>query len=117
MKNKTKQSHLKAATCSAPVRRIKPKAENDEQGNVGMAKKLKPNTVEPAEYSLGPMGLVWDCQNWSCAYDSFFTILCYVWTTNPHKWNKILKDLNPTAESFANLYQMVYNKTYTGEHA
>ena len=89
IKHKEKQSHLKVATGSAPVRGIKQKAENDEQGNVGTAKKLKPDNSEAAEYSLiGPMSPVWDHQNWSCAYDSFVTILYYVWTTNPHKWNK-----------------------------
>ena len=37
--------------------------------------------------------------------------------TNPHKWKKFLKDLNPTAALFTNSYQNVYNKMYTEEHA
>ena len=70
--HKEKQSHLKVATGSAPVRGIKWKAEYDEQSNVGTAKKLKPDNAEAAVYSLiGLMGLVWDHQNWSCAYDFF----------------------------------------------
>ena len=47
----------------------------------------------------------------------FFTILYYIWTTNPHKWNRIFKDLNPTATLFANSYQKVYNETYPVEYA
>ena len=116
--HKEKQSHLKVATGSSPVRVIKQKVENDEQDNACTAKKLKQDNAEAAVYSLiGPIGLVWDHQNWSCTYDSFFTIVYYVWTTNPHKWNKILKDLNPTAALFVNSYQKGYNKIYTGEHA
>ena len=69
---------------------------------------LKPQNIHWAQ---------WDHLNWSCAYDSFFTILYYVWMTNPHKWKKFLKDLNPTAALFTNSYQNVYNKMYTEEHA
>ena len=112
-----KEIHLQTALGSVPARGIKRKAEHDVQGNVGTAKKLKPDNSEAAEYLSSPLGLVWDHQNWSCAYDSCFTILYYIWTTNLHKWNRIFKDLNPTAALFANFFQKVYNETCTGEHA
>ena len=53
----------------------------------------------------------------SCAYDSFFFVLYYIWTTNPHKWNRLLRDMSPTASLFISSYQKVYNQTYTAEHA
>ena len=49
------------------------------KGNVGTAKKLKPDNAEATEYSLGPVGLVWDHLNWSCAYDPCsITLLYYI---------------------------------------
>lgn len=109
--------HLRTAIGSVPVRGIKRKADDDDCHNVGPAKKLKPNHSDLDSSSSGPMGLVWDNTNWSCAYDSLFTILYYVWTTNPHKWNRQFVELNSTAALFANSYQKVYNSTYSAEHA
>lgn len=109
--------YLRAAIGSVPVIGVKRKAEDDNDHNVGTAKKLKPNHAEGTTCSLGPVGVAWDSTNWSCAYDSLFTVLYYVWTTNPHKWNKQFTELNPAAALFANSYQKVYNNTYTVEHA
>ena len=36
-----------------------------------------------------PDGLILDANNWSCAYDAIFTILCDIWMNNPNKWSKI----------------------------
>ena len=93
IKHKEKQSYLQVATGSAPVRGIKWKAENDEQSNVGTAKKLKQDNAEAAVYSLiGLMGLVWDHQNWSCAYDYFllfYTMYGQLIHTSGTKFQKI----------------------------
>jgi hypothetical protein len=63
MKQKSEQGHLKVAMGSVPVRGIKRKIRDNEQGNIGTAKKLKPDTAEGLGYPLGPIGLVWDNQN------------------------------------------------------
>lgn len=34
----------------------------------------------------GPLGFVWDGENYSCAYDSVLTILLSIWMQNPSKW-------------------------------
>jgi hypothetical protein len=47
------------------------------------------------------MGLKWDADNWSCAYDSLFVILYNIWELKPDRWtrrfkmiqNKYLSDL------------------------
>lgn len=108
---------LQAAIGSVPVKGTKRKLEDDIDHNPGTAKKLK--LIEPSSTleTVGPLGFVWDSVNWSCAYDSVFTILYSIWTTNPHKWNKIYKQLNPEATLMANSYQKIYNKTYTAEKA
>ena len=35
-----------------------------------------------------PVGLIWDGQNYSCAYDSMFTILYSIWIQDPEVWTK-----------------------------
>lgn len=72
---------------------------------------------ELTSVTLGLVGIVWDSINWSCAYDSLFIILYYIWTNNPHKWNEVFTELNPTTALFAKSYQKVYNKTHMGEYA
>jgi hypothetical protein len=41
-----------------------------------------------------PPGVLWDGENYSCAYDSLFVILYSIWTTKPKKWKKNFKDCN-----------------------
>ena len=38
---------------------------------------------EPTCNSSVPLGLIWDHNNYSCAYDSLFTILYNIWTDSP----------------------------------
>lgn len=40
---------------------------------------------------LNDIILPWDRLNWSCAYDSVFTILSGVWNKKPSYWNKSFK--------------------------
>ena len=50
-------------------------------------------------------------------YGSLFTTLYYIWTNDPHKWNKMFTELNPTAAPFVKSYQRVYNESNLGEYA
>jgi len=43
-----------------------------------------------------PQGLIWDGQNYSCAYDSLMTILFSIWSNDTKKWNRHFKDMNRT---------------------
>jgi len=43
-----------------------------------------------------PQGLIWDGQNYSCAYDSLMTILFSIWSNDTKKWNRRFKDMNRT---------------------
>ena len=84
---------------------------------MGTSKRLKETHSELTSVTLSPVGMVWNSIHWSCAYDSLFIILYYIWTNNFHKWNKIFTELNPTTALFAKSYQKVYNKTHMGENA
>ena len=108
---------LQAAVGSVAIRGIKRKAEVNDCKNIGKAKKFKPNGADSSTTSSGPVGFVWDHVNWSCAYDSLFTIIYYIWSTNPHKWNRYLRALNPNAALLASSFQKMYNGKCMGEHA
>ncbi|KAJ7622008.1 hypothetical protein DFH06DRAFT_1143412 [Mycena polygramma] len=40
--------------------------------------------------SVGPVGLIWDSTNYSCAYDALFTSIGHIWTENPVEWTRRL---------------------------
>ena len=41
-----------------------------------------------------PPGIVWDGDNYSCAYDALFSILYNIWVSKPKKWKKFFEDSN-----------------------
>jgi hypothetical protein len=43
-----------------------------------------------------PLGLKWDQNNWSCAYDSLFVILYDIWMHNPKIWTRRFKAIGNT---------------------
>ena len=49
----------------------------------------------------GPLGFVWDGENYSCAYDSVLTILLSIWMQNPSKWKGHFKDMKRTMNVLA----------------
>jgi hypothetical protein len=53
-------------------------------------KRQKTSTIELNE----PKGFIWDAQNWSCAYDSLFTILLAIWNEDPSSWKKRFNSIN-----------------------
>ena len=53
-----------------------------------------------------PLGMIWDSQNYSCAYDSVFTILGDIWVYNPTMWTREFNLMS----SFANKLGLEYQK-------
>jgi hypothetical protein len=41
--------------------------------------------------SVCPLGLEWDSNSWSCAYDSLFVILYDIWSARQHTWTRRFK--------------------------
>ena len=41
-----------------------------------------------------PAGLIWDSQNYSCAYDSLLVILYDIWQSNHMKWSGVFRNMN-----------------------
>ena len=70
-----------------PISRfLKRKASSDI---VRKTSNKKQHVSSPKLLIHGPMGLEWDSQNYSCAYDSLLTIICNVYLENPAHWTKV----------------------------
>ncbi len=64
------------------------------------AKKTKFITSKKDNHAISnhiqnPIGLIWDDQNYSCAYDAFITILYHIWNTSQDKWSNCFHAINP----------------------
>src|ERR1700692_1849096 len=44
--------------------------------------------------SSSPSGLIWDSNNYSCAYDSLFTVLYEIWSNDTKVWARRFKEIN-----------------------
>lgn len=63
-----------------------------------------------------PLGLEWDNQNWSCAYDSLFVILYDIWKENPEEWTNNFKNINGHMQDLAYKFQEVYEENVSLEN-
>jgi hypothetical protein len=70
-------------------------------------KRRKISTIESNE----PKGFIWDAQNWSCAYDSLFTILLAIWNEDPSSWKKRFKSINKTLQILSLGFKRSNNNT------
>jgi len=67
-----------------------------------LTKEIKMSEEDNDEsHGHGPQGLIWDGQNYSCAYDSVMTILLSVWSQDPAKWKRRFKNMNRTMNLLA----------------
>jgi len=73
---------------------------DDNRTEVIKAKRAK-LSEETITKDQGPLGFVWDGENYSCAYDSVLTILLSIWMQNPSKWKGHFKDMNRTMNVLA----------------
>ena len=64
-----------------------------------------------------PLGLKWDSENYSCAYDSVLTIFLSIWKQNPSKWKKNFKDMNRVMNVLAGGFHRVNENQGTLESA
>jgi uncharacterized protein DUF6570/helitron helicase-like protein/PIF1-like helicase len=48
----------------------------------------RPNINLDVQNQDAPIGLIWDSQDYSCAYDALFTILGDIWVFNPTLWTR-----------------------------
>jgi hypothetical protein len=82
-KKETDVTGFVATKGSIPVSGLKRKM--DDRGTVSEPKRIKAFT-DTIDEILIPQGLVWDNENYSCAYYSVLTVLLSVWMQNPSRW-------------------------------
>jgi hypothetical protein len=93
-----------AARGSVPVSGLKRKLEEHEA--IPKPKKVKV-CRDAGDKIQVPRGLVWDNENYSCAYDSVLTVLLSIWMRNPSKWKKNFKGMNRTMNILATGFHRV----------
>ncbi len=65
----------------------------DENMEMSLSKKSKP-VPPPANNDVdGPVGLQWDAEDYSCAYDSLFVILYDIWIQDPNLWSRWFRNI------------------------
>ena len=53
-----------------------------------------------------------DDKNWSCCYDSLFTVLYSIWVSNPKIWTKNLRKMNMASKKLASGFRKFNNSTF-----
>ena len=64
---------------------------------------------------LSPVGLTWDSENWSCAYDSLLVTLYNFWQDNPEQWSGIFEGMNEHLNLLSHGFLGILNKSLTFE--
>ena len=64
-----------------------------------------------------PIGIIWDSQDYSCSYDSLFTILCDIWVHNPTMWTRKFNLMSSYANKLVSRFQKVMLKQINLEDA
>ena len=105
---KTANQYFVSAKGSIPVQAISgvkrkiDEISDDKDNNVtdDTNKKLK-----SVEYNENLKGLLWDRENYSCAYDALYTILFNIWSFSPIKWKRIFIRLGPFSASLSDAFK------------
>jgi hypothetical protein len=80
---------------SVPVNSSKKRKIEDEINLSASIEKTKTaQMIMASNDSSSPFGLIWDGENYSCAYDALFTVLFEIWSSNPKVWTKRFKEIN-----------------------
>src|ERR1700683_2627242 len=89
------QSGFVAAEGSLPVKSVKKrKLEEAENLSASVKKTKAAQMIIASDNSSSPDGLIWDGDNYSCAYDALFTILYEIWSTDTKAWTRKFKEIN-----------------------
>ena len=86
------QSVFVPAKGSVPIK-SEPKRKIEEAEILSVSVK-KTKTAQMITDSYSPSGLIWDGNDYSCAYDAFLTILYEIWSTDTKAWTRRFKKIN-----------------------
>ena len=108
-----------AAKGSVPVKSGKKrKIEGAENLSASTKKSKAAQIVMASNDSSSPSGLIWDGNNYSCAYDSLFTVLYEIWSNDTKVWTRRFKEINQRhLKSLSVCFQKYMNGQATFETA
>jgi hypothetical protein len=72
----------------------KRKLEEAEDLNPSAKNTKAAQMITASDNSSSPAGLIWDGDNYSCAYDALLTILYEIWSTDTKAWTRRFKQIN-----------------------
>jgi len=78
---------------------------------------IKIPRTEPVPESFVARGLTWDSKDYSCAYDSLFTVLYNIWIDAPHLWSERFQNLSGSLTLLTEGFNRVQTKSNTMEAA
>ncbi|KDR64837.1 hypothetical protein GALMADRAFT_22667, partial [Galerina marginata CBS 339.88] len=108
--------HFQPAKGSIPVKvnNLKRKIEDTEIPIVPLeAKKIIKTKKPKITYDIELQGLKWDSVNYSCSYDSLFTILFNLWSQNKKQWTKELSQYGEFTQTLVKGYKNVQTGSQT----
>jgi hypothetical protein len=111
-KNVTR-SFIPAQGSKAIASTLKRKAEDDLNSDKPKSKKIRASFGPTPEI---PAGILWDSVNYSCSYDSLFTILCEIWIYNPKSWTKTFYSFSEQGKMLSEGYKKVIRGLETLEN-
>ncbi|KAL1674009.1 hypothetical protein EV122DRAFT_173801, partial [Schizophyllum commune] len=80
------RKHARAPTKAGTKRKHSEVAENELTLDKVRQEKRPRTDNAPIDATINPKGYSWDSENWSCPYDSLFTVLHCIWRHNPARW-------------------------------
>ena len=92
---------------------LKRKVEDDLNSDQPKLKKIRGSFGPTPEI---PVGILWDSINYSCSYDSLFTILCEIWIYNPKSWTKTFYSFGNQGKILSEGYKKVIRGLETLEN-
>ena len=96
---------------------FKRKAEVDLALEEAVVTKKKKTTLGSVTQRDDPVGIIWDSQDYSCSYDSVFTILNDIWVYNPTKWSRKFNLMSSYANKLGSGFQKAMSKQINLEEA
>ena len=118
-KNNTNKGSIKTHAVDVAEPSVSPsekvKEKQAEIMHQPKAKKFK-SSVDPTT-KKGPLGLKWDSKNFSCRYDSFFTIIYNIWRDNVSRISQDLSGCSELMNILCEQFEKVNRKRITFEEA
>jgi PIF1-like helicase len=95
---------------------LKRKLDEDVDDHLLCSTKKK-TRLEINGTNKSPIGLLWDCVDHSCAYDSLMTIIYDIWMQNPSKWSTSLQKLGKHSQNMIVNFELVIKNELSLEEA